>query len=106
MNIKQDFFENVKEIATFRKNYEVLNPKELTGEELDYIEICIEDLKKKITSAAQKGNFQLDYDCSSMDLAIFNELSKRFKYRYTKFMVIKDFGQKMLSIRWTGKNEV
>jgi hypothetical protein len=78
----------------------------LSQAEKKSIPIYINDIVSYIKKYALQGKFKFEYDCSQLSVACFNELATTFKQNNPLFYVSQHHHLKILTIEWTGKNEV
>jgi hypothetical protein len=80
--------------------------KGLTSNEKKAVPLYINDISSHIKRYAAQGKFKFDYDCSKLTDICFRELAKQFKQKNPLFFVVMHYGIQMLTVEWTGKNEV
>lgn len=80
--------------------------KGLTLNEKKAMPFYIKDMSSHIKQYASQGKFKFDYDCSKLTDICFRELAQRFKQKNPLFFVVMHHGIKMLTVEWSGKNEV
>lgn len=78
----------------------------LSDEEIKSIPEYILDISKYIKSYAKQGKFNFKYDCTNISKLCFAELARQFKEKNPRFFVLTDFGTQILTVDWSGKNEV
>lgn len=101
-------FESIKETAKQAEKNIILNKtaNTLTSAEKKAIPIYINDIVSYVKKYAKQGKFKFEYDCKNLTNTCFFELATEFKQKNPLFFVMTDSYTKILSVEWTGKNEV
>ena len=84
----------------------IVSEKPISASELKSIPLYISDIERYIDKYASQGKDQFDYDCSKLSKACFFELANQFKHKYKEFFVVTNSKTQVLTINWSGKNEV
>lgn len=106
--VESDLLDFDKMHQTARKAVTKTASKEesLSQEEIESIPEYINDISKYIKSYARQGKFTFKYDCTNLSKLCFAELANQFKQKNPRFFVLTDFGTRILTVDWSGKNEV
>jgi TusA-related sulfurtransferase len=80
--------------------------KVLSTNEKKAIPLYIKDITSYIKKYAAQGKFKFEYDCSKLTEVCFHELAHQFKQKNPLFFVVKQHYTQILTIEWSGKNEV
>ena len=101
-------FESVKQTAKQAEKKLLLNKTNniLTTAEKKAIPVYINDIVSYVKKYAKQGKFKFEYDCKNLTNTCFFELATEFKQKNPLFFVITDSHMKILTVEWTGKNEV
>ena len=99
-----DFNEIRQLVSSAQKNSS--STKTLTNRDRASIVIYIKDMVRYIKEYAAAGRTKLEYDCSKISELCFVELADRFKTKYPAFFVVKTAKSQLITVEWTGKNEV
>ena len=89
-----------------RKNSGNKASKVLTTSEKKAIPLYIKDMSSYIKKYAAQGKFKFEYDCSKLTDVCFEELGQQFKQKNPLFFIVMQYGTQILTVEWTGKNEV
>jgi len=101
-------FESVKQTAKQAEKKLLLNKTNniLTTAEKKAIPVYINDIVSYVKKYAKQGKFKFEYDCKNLTNTCFFELATEFKQKNPLFFVMTDSHMKILTVEWTGKNEV
>jgi hypothetical protein len=101
-------FESIKQTAKQAEKKLLLNKSSdtLTSAEKKAIPIYMNDIISYVKKYAKQGKFKFEYDCKNLTNTCFFELATQFKQKNPLFFVMTDSHMKVLTVEWTGKNEV
>lgn len=101
-------FENIKQVAKEAQKKLLLNKTSdtLTSAEKKSIPVYMNDIVSYVKKYAKQGKFKFEYDCKNLSNTCFFELATEFKQKNPLFFVMTDSHMKILTVEWTGKNEV
>jgi hypothetical protein len=101
-------FESIKQTAKQAEKKLLLNKSSdtLTSAEKKAIPIYMNDIISYVKKYAKQGKFKFEYDCKNLTNTCFFELATEFKQKNPLFFVMTDSHMKVLTVEWTGKNEV
>lgn len=99
-------FDTIREMAKKAQKEKVAAAKPITQEELRAIPTYINDMSRYIRKYAAAGKIIFQYDCGKLSTACFLELAQQFKQKYPRFFVVTQMGTQIITIDWSGKNEV
>lgn len=99
-------FEQIRELQKKSAAKKKVVEATLTQQDLDNIEYYVNDMANYIRKYAAKGDTRFQYDCSPLSEVCFFALAQRFKELNPKFFVMTQRGQQVLTVDWSGKNEV
>jgi hypothetical protein len=101
-------FESIKQTAKQAEKKLLLNKSSdtLTSAEKKAIPIYMNDIISYVKKYAKQGKFKFEYDCKNLTNTCFFELATEFKQKNPLFFVMTDSHMKILTVEWTGKNEV
>jgi hypothetical protein len=101
-------FESIKQTAKQAEKKLLLNKSSdtLTSAEKKAIPVYMNDIISYVKKYAKQGKFKFEYDCKNLTNTCFFELATEFKQKNPLFFVMTDSHMKVLTVEWTGKNEV
>jgi hypothetical protein len=101
-------FESIKQTAKQAEKKLLLNKSSdtLTSSEKKAIPVYMNDIISYVKKYAKQGKFKFEYDCKNLTNTCFFELATEFKQKNPLFFVMTDSHMKILTVEWTGKNEV
>lgn len=99
-------FDAIREMAKKAQKEKVVAAKPITQTELRAIPTYINDMSRYIRKYASAGKISFQYDCSKLSTACFLELAQQFKEKYPRFFVVTQLGSQIITVDWSGKNEV
>lgn len=101
-------FESIKQTAKQAEKKLLLNKSSdtLTSSEKKAIPVYMNDIISYVKKYAKQGKFKFEYDCKNLTNTCFFELATEFKQKNPLFFVMTDSHMKVLTVEWTGKNEV
>lgn len=101
-------FDDIKDLAKQRiiEQQSRVTNKPLTERDFEDISFCITEIERHIQECAEQGKQKFTYDCSALELHVFNALADAFKRENKLFFVMTKDGDKTLTVDWTGKHEV
>jgi hypothetical protein len=106
-------FEEIKKLTEDAKKKAVIERKEastkikiaLTPEEDKRVVGWVKELEKYIKQWAEQGHSLFMYDCSKLQVHLFEEIALVFKQKNPHFYVETRGGTQMIRVTWDGKNE-
>ena len=99
-------FHKIQQTAKNAIKMTEVGDKPITQAELRSIPTYINDICRYVKKYASNGKMKFEYDCSKLSKACFSELATQFKQKYPLFFLVMNFKTKMLTVDWSGKNEV
>lgn len=78
----------------------------LSEEDIKEIPLLVEDMVKHIKRYAKSGKTEFRYDCSKLSKTLYHATVEEFKRINPKFFVVNDYGQQMIIVDWSNKQEV
>lgn len=101
-----DFFDEIMNFTENAHKKKVEEVKEITPEEDERIDYWVDDIADHVKNRAIHGKNYFTYDCSKISVYMFEQLASRYKKKYPKFMVIRDYGRQYITVKWNRSNEV
>lgn len=99
-------FDEIRKIQKESVSKKTKTTHVLTEQEKDNIEYYVNDMARFIKKYAERGETKFMYDCSPLTEVCFLALAERFKSLNPRFFVVTQLGSQVLTVDWTGKNEV